>query len=483
MEVLSKLNATPVLLAFSLVWGLTMSQVAAEPMHTPTKMPMAKAESVGMSAEGSSKEPPVGKGFRFVPSRRQVGDTMPFYWNGEYHVYYLMNPTGNYQINWEHIVSKDLVNWRELPPALRYEPDDPAGPDGVCIFTGDVEEKDGVFHAWYTSWNPRNRAGREFISHATSRDLIHWTKHREHMIGPDGIHYANHRERDFRDPEIIWNEEKEEYSMYVFANVPNEEGGRFGLLTSKDLIKWEQELPIEGVPGGETPSHLKIGDTYYIISNDYGYSHADSIEGPFKRAKLPNGIVVEELDGLQTAAKTLWDGKRYVWFGGWCGRSMPIPHEIYAGPGGLLYVKPVEEMVAVFDETALDLAKEPLETVIDVPLAYMLECRVMLSPTSRFTVSFGETVHFSLVANNDPNNGKLSLAGSETDVTRPCPVATSLPTKVQAFVDETLIEFFVNDQFVQTCIPNKWWPMEATLKFSSEGGKVDVLHSEVRIRR
>ncbi|MHC4952135.1 MAG: hypothetical protein ACYTEU_14320 [Planctomycetota bacterium] len=62
------------------------------------------------AVENSSKEVPVGANFRFVPSRRQVGDTMPFYWNGEYHVYYLMNPTGNYQINWEHIVSKDLVH-------------------------------------------------------------------------------------------------------------------------------------------------------------------------------------------------------------------------------------------------------------------------------------------------------------------------------------------------------------------------------------
>jgi hypothetical protein len=37
--------------------------------------------------ENSSKEVPVDANFRFVPSRRQVGDTMPFYWKGEYHLY------------------------------------------------------------------------------------------------------------------------------------------------------------------------------------------------------------------------------------------------------------------------------------------------------------------------------------------------------------------------------------------------------------
>ena len=55
MKVLPKINATPVLLSFSLFWGLTTSHASAEPMHTPTKMPMAKAESVGMSTDGLSR--------------------------------------------------------------------------------------------------------------------------------------------------------------------------------------------------------------------------------------------------------------------------------------------------------------------------------------------------------------------------------------------------------------------------------------------
>jgi CubicO group peptidase (beta-lactamase class C family) len=52
MKVLSKVNVTSVLVAFSLVWGLTIFAASADPMHTPTKMPMAEAESVGMSTEG-----------------------------------------------------------------------------------------------------------------------------------------------------------------------------------------------------------------------------------------------------------------------------------------------------------------------------------------------------------------------------------------------------------------------------------------------
>ena len=109
------------------------------------------------------------------------------------------------------------------------------------MFTGCVVEKDDIFHAWYTSWNPENPDGREFLSHATSRDLVRWTKHPEDMISPDGVHYANHHKRDFRDPQIFWNKEAGEYWMHILAQVPGEKDSRFGLLTSKDLTVWQQE--------------------------------------------------------------------------------------------------------------------------------------------------------------------------------------------------------------------------------------------------
>ncbi len=55
MNVLPKNNATPVLLASSLFLVSSISGLSANPMHMPTKMPMAKAESVGMSTEVLSR--------------------------------------------------------------------------------------------------------------------------------------------------------------------------------------------------------------------------------------------------------------------------------------------------------------------------------------------------------------------------------------------------------------------------------------------
>ena len=45
-----------------------------------------------------------------LPTKKAVGDVMPFYWKGEYHVFYLTNPLGNDDVNWEHCSTTDLVN-------------------------------------------------------------------------------------------------------------------------------------------------------------------------------------------------------------------------------------------------------------------------------------------------------------------------------------------------------------------------------------
>ena len=112
-------------------------------------------------------------------------------------------------IPWEHIKSKDLVHWEEMPTAI--SPGDPDEPDGGSVFTGSVIEHNGVFHAFYTGYNPWSLRpwNREQIMHATSGDLIIWTKHPEYTFGPDGIHYSSqYNSTSFRDPYVFWNDEE-----------------------------------------------------------------------------------------------------------------------------------------------------------------------------------------------------------------------------------------------------------------------------------
>jgi len=435
----------------------------------------------------------------FKPSRRKVGDVMPFYWKGQYHVFYLTNPTGNHDVHWEHCVSRDLIRWKQLPPALAPDPKDPKGPDGCCIFTGCVVEKDGVFHAWYTSWNPANPEGREFLSHATSSDLVVWQKHPEHRIAPDGLHFADHQARDFRDPQIFKDEASGGYRMHILANVPGKQGAFFGLLTSDDLVNWKQVGTVDGVPGDECPDYFRIGDTHYI-HGCRRYCYADSQDGPYRYPELTNQLDMPCI----RAAKRVWNGRRHIWFGGWHPSGvMPMPREVYAGPNGLLYMKPAREIADIFNNQIVDLTDFPQleitgsqwknegirfraegkrdgQLVLEAPDNYLLDCLVELTPESNFTIAFrvreNEDEAWRLTLS--PGKGQLAITGPGINHTRPCPVDTSKPVKIEAYVQGDVIECFVNDQFAQTCDARHH--TSGGLGLSLDGGAVKITRLQIR---
>jgi len=389
---------------------------------------------------------------RFCPDKRSVGDVMPFFWKGEYHVFYLLNNSGNADIDWEHAVSKDLVHWRNMPAAILHDPADKAGPEGGCMFTGSIIEHNGTFHAYYTSWNPGNLAGREFVCHATSKDLISWTKQPKDMFGPDGTHYANHRERDFRDPCVVWDAEQKLFVMYVNANAPGKGGFVFGHLTSPDLKQWQQLPALENISGDECPDFFKSGETYYLHGCNV-YAYAKTASGPWK---FPTYNRVER----RMAAKRVFDGKRHVWFGGWLNGPMSIPREVYEGPEGFLFMKPVPEVVNAFSVAALSVSNISLEqgtTVMkEVPQDYLLEATVDMSKGRDFgLIVRGEGIADTCRIVLSADKKSLITAGGQSLESRPLPIDFTHPITVQAFIVGGIAEVFVNSQYAATFFINQ----------------------------
>jgi len=397
---------------------------------------------------------------RFTPPTRAVGDVMPFYHAGEYHVFYLLNASGNHDINWEHTVSKDLVRWRNLPPAIVHDPADKTGPEGGCMFTGSIIEDRGTFHAFYTSWNPENPAGREFVCHATSKDLVTWTKHPEDMFGPDGTHYANHRERDFRDPCVVWDAEQKQFVMYVNANQPGKGGFVFGHLTSPDLKQWQQLPALENIPGDECPDFFKSGGTWYLHGCNV-YACAKTKDGPWE---FPSHNRVDR----RMAAKRVFDGKRHVWFGGWLGGPMSIPREVYEGPDGLLFMKPVPEVMNVFSDVALSVSDLPMTAgtpvLKAVPRNYLLEATVDLSK--------GRELAFGVRGGAEGQGAARIVVSAEKrsletpGFAQPLPIDFTRPVTLQAFVVDGVAEIFVNSRVAATCNINLGGE---TLRMDSQG--------------
>jgi sucrose-6-phosphate hydrolase SacC (GH32 family) len=403
----------------------------------------------------------------FRPAEGRLADTIPFFWKGEYHIFYLRAVD---KVPWEHIVSTDLIYWKELPTALKSDGAED-GPDGLHMFTGSVTEHDGTFHIFYTGWNPKNKEGREKVMHATSPDLITWTKHPEDGFYGDGVHYQN---SDFRDPYVFWNDADKMFWMVLCARDAKSGKPVQGLAKSKDLLKWEQSDPLvfdpplgEGTP--ECPDLFKIGDTYYLIDSPSAGTtdmrFAKDIMGPYR---IPQTQSIDT--PILYAAKRMFDGKRHI-ITGWIrdlkddrdggefqwGGDQSVPREVYAGPDGMLYFKPVPEAVAVFGKTFVKSpisAKQAQSMEENFPDNYLLDCRVQLQPTADLTVQMraqkdDPAAGYRLIVR--PAMNEIELSGKAFKYVRPATIDAGQPVKIQTFVQGSIIECFVNDAYAFSC--------------------------------
>ena len=425
----------------------------------------------------------------YRPGIGVLADTIPFFWKNEYHIFYLHPVAG---VNWNHIVTKDFKSWKVLPVALK--PDGAHdSPDGMFMFTGSVIEKDGIFHCFYTGHNPNNPEGLEFILHATSSDLIKWTKHSTDIIRPDGVIYRigkklnpeggwSPSDWDFCDPFVFFNEDEKCYWMVFLADDAATGKQVQGLATSSDLSKWEFQKPIDTPVAQECPDLFKIDDIWYLIGGGE-YLWSKDPRGPYVRAE---SSVIDS--PFIYAGKSMFDGKRHVWTGwlrdrqpqkddgvmGW-GGTQCLPRELYAGPNGLLYCRPVQEIPSYFAETIIDIKKSPVykensskwgisksglvgmkgahgsQITFDTPPNYLMDCSLRMDPSSVIEVCFRENGSNGYRLVLDPVSQQVSLKGTTFSIDRRVQIDTGKPVSIKAFVLGSMIEVFINDQYALSC--------------------------------
>lgn len=444
-----------------------------------------------------------------LPGR--LADTIPFYWNGQYHIFYL-RAVG--KVPWEHIVSNDMIHWRELPTALISD-GSPESPDGQNMFTGSLIEREGTFHLFYTGWNPRNPSGREFVMHATSTDLLTWNKQPKGILGPDGVQYSDRQERDFRDP-FVWFENSTHRYMMALCT-----GSETGIASSENLVNWTFEKPLQskyerlGTP--ECPDVFEIdGNHYLIVSPTETQStvarYAKDWSGPYRDC---DGFAIDT--PVLYAAKRLFDGQRHI-VTGWIrdlenetdsgaflwGGTQSVPRELYVGRDAKnLQCRPIPEAVAQYPDvrsslksvlTALsdsrgessgrmyrcegDWKFEPQgasvrsirspqgsahgsaikavdgempRLMLDTPENYLLE--------AKFTPSTGSTIALTFRAQEESGRGYTllmrqgyaELYGGHFKSGRAIELPLGEEVTVQAFVQGSIIECFINNAYAFSC--------------------------------
>ncbi|KAD6796493.1 hypothetical protein E3N88_07389 [Mikania micrantha] len=137
----------------------------------------------------------------------------PLYHMGWYHLFYQYNPTsaiwGN--ITWAHSVSKDLINWFQLPLAM--VPDHWYDIKGVMTGSATILP-DGRIMMFYTG-NARDLSQLQCLAFAVNASdplLIDWIKYKGNPIlgPPPGV-----GRKDFRDPSSLWIGPDGKYRMVM----------------------------------------------------------------------------------------------------------------------------------------------------------------------------------------------------------------------------------------------------------------------------
>ncbi|XP_031397738.1 beta-fructofuranosidase, insoluble isoenzyme 1 [Punica granatum] len=299
-------------------------------------------------------------GYHFQPPKHWINDPNgPMVYKGIYHLFYQYNPKGAVwgNIIWAHSVSRDLVNWKALEPAIYPSKHFDIGgcwSGSATILPGDRPvilytglDKDAIEMQNYA-----------IPSDLTDPYLRHWTKPDDNpLIYPtEGINASA-----FRDPTTAW------FSGGYWKTVIGSRHRRRGiahLYRSKDFLHWvKAKHPLHSVPNTgnwECPDFfpvLKEGknglDTSSLGENvrhilkvsldetRYEYYTIGTYD-PKMDKYIPDNTSADGWDGLRLdygnfyASKTFFDSnknRRILW--GWANESDPKENDTAKGWSGI----------------------------------------------------------------------------------------------------------------------------------------------------
>ena len=178
------------------------------------------------------------------------------YKDGEYHLYFQYNPYGSKwgNMHWGHAVSRDLIHWEHLDPAIAR---DPVG----HIFSGSsvVDKKNtagfgkDAIIAIYTN-NSVNHDEVQCIAYSNDNGRTFTKYEGNPVLTPfEGL-------KDFRDPKVFWYEKDKCWFMIVSADKET----RF--YKSKNLKKWDY-VSAFGNGLGQQPCQYECPDFFQLPVN------------------------------------------------------------------------------------------------------------------------------------------------------------------------------------------------------------------------
>ncbi|KAJ8754759.1 hypothetical protein K2173_012148 [Erythroxylum novogranatense] len=312
-------------------------------------------------------------GYHFQPPRNWINDPNgPMYYKGLYHLFYQYNPKGAVwgNIVWAHSVSKDLVNWESLEPAIyRTKPFDIKGcwSGSATILPGN---KPIIL---YTVVDSKKRQVQNYAIPANLFDpyLRKWVKPDDNpIVDPDkGVNAIDGHWKILvgsrrKSRGIAYLYRSKDFKKWFKAKHPLHSKANTGMWECSDFfpVLISSQNGLDASPIGKDVKHvLKVSldltrYEYYTI-------------GTYDRKKdryIPDNTSVDGWDGLRLdygnfyASKTFYDPvkhRRLLW--GWVNESdsaaadttkgwagiQSIPRKLWLDPNGKQLVQwPIEEI-------------------------------------------------------------------------------------------------------------------------------------------
>jgi beta-fructofuranosidase len=433
--------------------------------------------------------------FFYKPSNAWSADFIPFYENGRYHLFYLLDlrdRAGHGEgTPWYQLSTQDLVHFDEhgcmLARGSEAEQD-------LYVFTGSVIHAEGQYHIFYTGHNPHLRAAgkpEQAVMHATSQDLLKWQKIDEDTFFAPAEGYEPH---DWRDPFVFWNEESQEYWMLLAARRqegPSRQRGCTALCASKDLNQWQVREPLWSPSlyfTHECPDLFRMGEWWYLIFSEFSDTH----QTRYRMSRTLAGPWLAPVDDAfdtraYYAAKTASDGMRRFLFGWnptregetdegrWQWGGNLVIHEVIQQPDGTLAVKAPPEIVNRFTEKLAitpqakmgkwQLTKESAAVKAvdsfawrrlgEMPSTCRLQATITFASNTTavgFVLRVDENLEHYYQVRLEPHRQRVLFdrwprPGDQPFILeRPLDLQAGQPVHLQVFADGTIFEIYVNDK-------------------------------------
>ena len=421
-------------------------QAAAKPANTAEDgeafvYPEGETDFAALRTPGSQEAAYTYQSF-FLPAQDNgtqpyVGDTMPYYEDGTYYIYYLKEGGDSYNHSVYLTTTTDFVTYTEQD-AVVLEASRSGGQDG-WIGTGSVVKVKDVYYFFYTGHaGSDSYEYKEKIMVAKSDNLTSFEKVADwEIVPPTDLGQKN----DFRDPQAYYDAATDTITLTVTASQSNK-ARILKYSLSGDLSNVTYDGIIFTDP--ETFWNLECSDTFTIGGKDYltysgqddtlWYAVSDTPYGPYSDPV--------RLDGKLFYAAKHADNGTDTYLIGWARRSESVSstqevsgwagnlavQKVVQNADGTLALAPVESILAQY-KNRRELAFDGMSVSISSGSAYSYTelCTAyesfVLSGTIRFEKNgtFGLAFDYNGRADKyktitlDPAADKLQLSFNEGD--------------------------------------------------------------------